>query len=312
MNTTKIKIPYRHGVISYGSNDPTTFSVRNGVVTNNHTIIFSIAAGENNYYFEIAPNTKLGTADEDGIIIAYIDHTTTGISFLNVRSTLEEIYVDSLPDMAEANSIQYDRSKPRGYVFSPTSGWCPRDFLVIVDIKNSVPIGVPLVSQLGQYGYSNIAFSYKPKIYDNQYVCSIQNSEIFILEDYDSIPANFNLTLFNDGIEIANNIDKYKPVCINSAGAVDKCTANDDYRCIGISTENMTAGGLASFYVSNGTIMSSDWNFSIDDVIYINEIGDLVTSVDFENVKYIKTIGTAISSNKILLDIKRNILINEN
>lgn len=106
-----------------------------------------------------------------------------------------------------------------------------------------MPTGVPLVSQLGEYGYSDVIFCYNPKVYNREYVCSIQDSELFILEDFNGLKENFNLTLFDDGIEAATDITEYSTISINSFGMLSICTANDDSRCIGISTENIYIQG---------------------------------------------------------------------
>lgn len=307
----KVKLPYRHGVLSYGSDAINQFSVENGVIKNNHKIIFSIAAGANNYYFEILPNTVLGDINEDGVIIAYMDHSNASISFAKIKSTLQQIYVDDLPIIDAPNSIKYNKSKPRGYVFSSIAGWCPRDFLVIAEVSQSLPTGVPLVSQLGEYGYSDTIVSYNPKVYNQEYVCSIQQSELFVLEDFTGLKENFNITLFDDGIEAANDIGEYTAVSITPSGMVSVCTANDDSHCIGIATKNIYSGEYTSSYASRGTIKNSYWNFSTGDIIYIDDLGRMTNSLDFVNVKNIKQVGIAIGSNAILLDIKGNILINE-
>lgn len=128
MTVQKVKIPYRHGVLSYGSEAANQFSVENGVIRNKHKIVFSIAAGENNYYFEVLPDTILGDINEDGVIIAYMDHSTASISFAKIKTTMEQIYVDALPAIDSPNSIKYNKSKPRGYIFSSIAGWYPKDF----------------------------------------------------------------------------------------------------------------------------------------------------------------------------------------
>ena len=310
------KIPYRQGVLTYNviKND-LTFYVKSGNLFNKTAINITIAAGKNNYYFTIPKDTSLGSVQQNGTIIAYIDCETGWLKFTTISQEYTSLYRASKGAGSYVGEYIYHTNTPRGYVWSGQS-WCPRDFVCIATYNNGTASAIPLISQITVTSYEVNIYgakaAYAPKTNNSGHVIySIQDGEVYAIEDTGQLYEDTLTILFSDGLACAEAINKNDPICIDSNGMVIKCTANNDFECIGFSAFSVPANGLLYGYTDFGLMSNAGWSLMQDKPVFLDSTGALTQNSNIGLNKYVKQVGTAISKTTIQIGVYPSILINE-
>lgn len=312
------KIPYRQGwVTTYNSlRGVTAFYVNSGKLFNKTEINLTIAAGKNNYYFTIPKDTNLGGVVEHGTVIAYIDCESGWLKFTTIEQEYHSIYRSTKANGSFVGEYMYHTNTPRGYIWSG-SAWCPRDFVCIATYTNSSASTIPLISQISIAQYEINIYgakaAYAPKTNDNGHIIyTIQDGEVYGLEDTGQQYDDIQTILFSEGLVCAENITKNMPICINESGTVSKCTADNDFDCIGLASFNVAAGDILYGFVDFGILTDSSWSFTPNRPIFLDSTGLLTQDSGIGTTKYVKQVGVAVSNISMQIILNQSVLINEN
>lgn len=312
------KIAYRQGVLTYNTiHGDSAFYVKERKLFNKTEIKLTIAAGKNNYYFSIPKDTNLGDVSESGTVIAYMDCESGWLKFKTVQQEYSSIYKSDKPASGVVGEYMYHTNTPRGYVWSG-SAWCPRDFVCIASYTGGAANTIPLVSQISIAPPYNTNIygakaAYPPKTNQNGHIVySVQGGEVYGLEDTGQPYDDVQTILFSEGLECAEPITKNMPICINENGMVIKCTANNDFDCIGLSAYDVPTGGVLYGFIDFGALSNSAWSFEPNRPIFLDASGLLTQDSGINVNKYVKQIGTAMSKTSIQINLKQSVFINEN